>query len=1110
MKVIKRNGRVEDCRFDKVVQRIHKLTDGLSPLVDSQVVAQQVFSSMYDGIHTREIDDLSAETCIALFTTDPDYELLAARIVASNIQKTAPNNFNTAMKKLKAAGIVTDEVVKMSAIVKDKIVPERDYDFSFFGLKTLQRGYLTKVDNLILETPQYMYMRVAIGIHGEDVDNVLRTYDDLSLHKYIHATPTLFNAGTNHSQMSSCFLLANKSDSIDGIFDTIHDCASISKWAGGIGLHIHDVRARGSKIRGTNGQSDGIVPMLRVLNNVARYVNQGGGKRKGSIAIYLEPWHADVFEFLDLRLNTGDEEMRCRDLFTALWIPDEFMRRVQNDGEWTLMCPDECPGLSDVHGDAFDELYRKYESEGRGKKTVRAQELWRAILRSQIETGTPYMLYKDAMQKSNQSHLGVIKSSNLCCVAPETKILTSKGQLTISDLKDQEVEVWNGEEFSTVIVRQTGVDQKLLTVTTSRGLSLRCTDYHKFYVLGDDNKIETIEAKDLQSGMRLIKHDLPLIESSDLEMKYAYTHGFFCADGTTAHPGEERRCSYKAKENGLCMRHQSRVIQYEDDGMCRANSCVEVKYVDLYHGKRALLEHIVHENSTVCESQQKIRCTIPFDIEDKYFVPINYSLKTKLDWLSGVLDGDGTVVRHVGGHGCSIQLGSIHKKFLTDISLMLQTLGCHSTITQAHKERKSDLPGGMYTCKPVWRLLIASKAVEHLHMIGLRPRRLVLGDGVSDRDAMHFQRIVSVEDLGDTADTFCFNEPKKHAGVFNGILTSQCEIAEFTTPDETAVCNLASVALPKYITDGAKFDYEELHRVTKQITRNLDRVIDRNFYPIESARNSNTRHRPIGIGVQGLADVFQILDLAFDCEESRAMNAAIFETMYHAALEASCELSQELGSYSSFEGSPASRGILQFDMWEGATRFSGKYDWDAMRERVKKGLRNSLLLAPMPTASTAQILGNCEAFEPYTQNIYLRRVLAGEFTVVNRHLVRDLKARGLWSHDMKNLIIRANGSIQNIVDIKDDHLKQKYRTVWEIPQRSIIEMAADRGRFIDQSQSMNLFVSDPSYGKMSSMHMFAWKSGLKTGMYYLRTKPKANAQKFTLDPEQNECVACSA
>jgi len=751
MKVIKRNGRVEDCRFDKVVQRISKLTDGLSPAVDSQVVAQQVFSSMYDGIHTREIDDLSAETCIALFTTDPDYELLAARIVASNIQKTAPNNFNNAMKKLKAAGIVTDEVVKVSALVKDKIVPERDYDFSFFGLKTLQRGYLTKVDNLILETPQYMYMRVAIGIHGEDVDNVLKTYDDLSLHKYIHATPTLFNAGTNHSQMSSCFLVANKADSIDGIFDTIHDCASISKWAGGIGLHIHDVRARGSKIRGTNGASDGIVPMLRVLNNVARYVNQGGGKRKGSIAIYLEPWHADVFEFLDLRLNTGDEEMRCRDLFTALWIPDEFMRRVQNDGEWTLMCPDECPGLSDVHGDAFDELYRKYESEGRGKKTVRAQELWRAILRSQIETGTPYMLYKDAMQKSNQKHLGVIKSSNLCC-----------------------------------------------------------------------------------------------------------------------------------------------------------------------------------------------------------------------------------------------------------------------------------------------------------------------------------------------------------------------EIAEFTTPDETAVCNLASVALPKYVTDGAKFDYEELHRVTKQITRNLDRVIDRNFYPIESARNSNMRHRPIGIGVQGLADVFQLLDLPFDCEESRAMNAAIFETMYHAALEASCELAEELGSYSSFEGSPASEGVLQFDMWEGTTRFSGMYDWDAMRERVKKGLRNSLLLAPMPTASTAQILGNCEAFEPYTQNIYLRRVLAGEFTVVNRHLVRDLKARGLWSRDMKNLIIRANGSIQNIVDIKDDHLKQKYRTVWEIPQRSIIEMAADRGRFIDQSQSMNLFVSEPSYGKLSSMHMFAWKTGLKTGMYYLRTKPKANAQKFTLDPDQNECVACSA
>jgi|TARA_R110001606_G_scaffold172484_2_gene318682 ribonucleoside-diphosphate reductase alpha subunit len=704
---------------------------------------------MYDQITAQEIDTLSAEICIGMITSDPDYEILATRIVASNIQKVCPNNFHLAMRKLLKSGIITEEVSEVAFKVKDNIDSDRDFDFGYFGIKTLEKSYLQRVDGRLVETPQYMFMRVAIGIHGKDIPGVIETYDKMSRGLFIHATPTLFNAGTPRPQMSSCFLIANKGDSIDGIYGTLTECAQISKWAGGIGMHIHDIRSNKSRIRGTNGQSDGIIPMLRVFNATARYVNQAG-RRKGSIAVYIEPWHADILEFLELRLNQGDEEARCRDLFSALWIPDLFMKRVEENGNWSLFCPDKARGLSDVYGKDFEELYTKYEEEGLANTTLPAADLWKAILKSQTETGTPYMLYKDACNtKSNQKNLGVIKSSNLCT-----------------------------------------------------------------------------------------------------------------------------------------------------------------------------------------------------------------------------------------------------------------------------------------------------------------------------------------------------------------------EIIEYTDKDETSVCNLASIALPKYVNKETKtFDYDKLHEVTKVVTKNLNRVIDRNFYPVETAKRSNMRHRPIGLGVQGLADVFILCGLPFDCEESRTMNAHIFETIYHAALEASSELAEVDGSYETFEGSPASQGILQPDMWEGETKFSGRYDWNAMKERVKtKGLRNSLLLAPMPTASTAQILGNNECFEPYTTNIYLRRTLAGEFVVVNNHLVNDLKERGLWSKEMKDLMVKAGGSIQNIVDIPDD-IKTLYKTVWEISQKCIIDMAADRGRFIDQSQSMNLFMESPTMSKLSSMHMYAWKSGLKTGMYYLRSKAKARPIQFSLEPD---CVACSA
>jgi ribonucleoside-diphosphate reductase alpha subunit len=749
MRVIKRSGRIEDMKFDNVTNRIKNLTYGLSDKCDSSKVAQQVFSSMYDNITTQEIDTLSAEICVGMITSDPDYETLATRIVASNIQKVCPNNFHLAMRKLHKAGVVTDEVVEVAQQVKGAIDNDRDFDFGYFGLKTLEKSYLQRVDGKLIETPQYMFMRVSIGIHGKDIPGVLDTYDKMSRGLFIHATPTLFNAGTPRPQMSSCFLIANKEDSINGIYGTLTECAQISKWAGGIGMHIHDIRANKSHIRGTNGQSDGIIPMLRVFNATARYVNQAG-RRKGSIAVYLEPWHADIMDFLELRLNQGDEEARCRDLFSAMWIPDLFMKRVEEGGTWSLFCPDKAKGLSDVYGKEFEELYTRYEEEGLANATVPAADVWKAILKSQTETGTPYMLYKDACNaKSNQKNLGVIKSSNLCT-----------------------------------------------------------------------------------------------------------------------------------------------------------------------------------------------------------------------------------------------------------------------------------------------------------------------------------------------------------------------EILEYTDKDETSVCNLASIALPKYVDKETKtFDYEKLHEVTKTVTKNLNRVIDRNFYPVETARRSNMKHRPIGLGVQGLADVFILCGLPFDCEESRLMNAHIFETMYHAALEASSELAEVEGSYESFEGSPASEGVLQPDMWEGETKFSGRYDWDAMRERVKvKGLRNSLLMAPMPTASTAQILGNNECFEPYTTNIYLRRTLAGEFVVVNKHLVDDLKRVGLWSKEMKDLMVKAGGSIQNIVDIPED-IKKLYKTVWEISQKCVIDMASDRGRFIDQSQSMNLFMESPTLSKLSSMHMYAWKAGLKTGMYYLRSKAKARPIQFSLEPD---CVACSA
>lgn len=809
MKVTKRNGQLEEIAFDKILMRIKKLGLEANIHINYQQLVMKVIDQLYDKISTTKIDELASEQCASLSTLNPDYGTLAGRIVVSNHQKNTKPNFSHVIKQLyeftdtngNSKPLVSQNLweftSKYTEEIDSMIVHDRDYLIDYFGFKTLERAYLFKCNNKIVERIQHMWMRVSIGIHGDlnnpkSLDLVKETYDLMSTKYFTHATPTLFNAGTPRPQMSSCYLIAMEDDSIDGIFNTLKDCAHISKWAGGIGLHIHNVRAKGTHIHGTNGTSNGIVPMLRVFNNTARYVDQGGNKRNGSFAIYLEPWHADIFDFLEMRKNHGDEELKARDLFYALWIPDLFMERVkEKNGKWSLFCPHECPGLSDIYGPEFKTLYEKYESEGRARKTVSARELWFAILDAQMETGTPYLLYKDAANmKSNQKNIGTIKSSNLCN-----------------------------------------------------------------------------------------------------------------------------------------------------------------------------------------------------------------------------------------------------------------------------------------------------------------------------------------------------------------------EIIEYSDANETAVCNLASIALPAFVDTSSKtFDYDKLHEVTKVVTNNLNRVIDINFYPTEKTKRSNFRHRPIGIGVQGLADTFVLMDIPFHSDEAKVLNKLIFETIYHAALQKSNQLAYErtnklrvllngprdtllqnineyeypclkrknqdlLGAYTSFEGSPASQGILQFDMW--SVTPSDRYDWTSLKESIQVyGLRNSLLVAPMPTASTSQILGYNECFEPFTSNLYSRSTLAGEFVVVNKYLMKELIQLGHWNEQIKNNIIANKGSIQQLT-VLPEHIRNKYKIVWEIPMKHLIDMAADRGAFICQSQSLNLWMEDPVYNKLTSMHFYAWEKGLKTGIYYLRRKAKHQAQQFTIEPteivkEEEICEMCSA
>lgn len=1090
MYVIKRNGNREPVYFDKITTRIQRLFD-MEPKLDSRWVdpveiSQKVVQGVYSGVTTSELDVLAAETAFYRSSTHPDFGKLASRIAVSNLHKTTPSKFSECIEILHSffnkktntySPLISDETysitLKYAEQLDEYIKNNRDYTYDYFGFKTLERSYLLKVEGKIVERPQYLLMRVSIGIQGDDLPRILETYDYLSKKAFTHATPTLFNSGTVRPQNSSCFLMQMKDDSIEGIYDTLKNCAIISKHAGGIGIAVSNIRAAGTYIAGTNGISNGLIPMLKVFNETARYVDQcfpgdtrvygmfgtkeisnirvgdyvrthlnnykevtkvmkytktdslleihiengkkilvttlhpflavkrdgsnkitqslklgfktldwieaqnldvgdyiahlayssilatqdeipykkyilnkvvfmreftpenpidlydlevdedhsylteiglvhnGGGKRKGSFAVYLEPYHSDIFEFLDLRKNTGKEELRARDLFLALWVPDLFMKRVENDADWTLLCPHECPGLDEVYGEEFESLYTRYENEKRGRKTIKARQLWNKIIESQIETGTPYILYKDSCnRKSNQNNLGTIKCSNLC-VHPSTKILTKQGHIPIVELVEKEVEIWNGFEWSTVKPFKTGENQEMYKVVFSNGAELICTGYHKFYIdkfennIFNENKngILTLECKDLKQGM-----------------------------------------------------------------------------------------------------------LIPFfETPDEYF---------------------------------------------------------EITRTQI--------------------------------------------------------KIESVELLSERSDTYCFNELKLHAGIFNGVLTGNCtEVIQYVSKDEISVCNLASIALPYCIKDtskGKEFDHQELYNITRVITYNLNKIIDRNYYPVIEAKNSNLRHRPIGIGVQGLADVFMILRYPFDSKEAKTLNRDIFETIYYAALTESCDLAKKAVPYLSYEGSMISKGILQFDLWD--QKSSDRWNWDILRENIKlHGVRNSLLIAPMPTASTSQILGWNECFEPYTSNIYTRRTLSGEFTVVNKHLILDLISMNLWTPELKNKIIANGGSVYNIKEIPNE-LREIYKTVWEIKQKDLIDMAADRGCFIDQSQSFNVFIAEPTVNKLSSMHFYGWKKGLKTGMYYLRTRPAANAIQFTVDKEmlsKNEscsrkegCITCSS
>lgn len=1045
MEVIKRNGKLEKVSFDKITKRLANFCDDLSESVDPIVIAQETIKGLFNRITTQELDLLSADICANKIHHHPDFNKLSSRILISNLHKSTDDNYYNVTKVLYEHKLLSKEffefVEKNKEGLQILLDYSRDYLFDYFGFKTLERSYLYKIyidgKPKIIERPQHMWMRVAIQIHGlidsednlEKLVNIQNTYTGLSNQYFTHATPTLFNSGSPRPQLSSCFLMTCYDD-LENIFKNVTNISQISKYAGGIGISLTNIRSKGSIIHSTNGKSEGIIPFCKVLESVARYVTQGG-KRNGSIACYIEPWHADIFEFVELRRNIGDENLRTRDLFLAIYANDIFMQRVMDDGMWSLMCPDECKGLVDSYGEEFTKLYTQYENEHKYKRQVKARDLWKNILEMQIETGMPYLIYKDHLNRKNShKNLGTVTCSNLC-VAPETKVLTSKGYFPIVDIANTEVDVWNGTEWSTVIPTKTGEDQHLIEVHFNNGEVLECTEYHKFYIL-DDLRIVEKRANQLEENDLIMSYNLPVI-TEGFKLLYPYTSGYLFSNKSMS-------LEIKTKPEILHkMLLENSVSKYNDND---TNVWIKLKQFDYYND-----------------------------------VPINACLNSKIRWLEGIIDSGFGEISTISNKK-TLRIISKNSK---NIRYLLNTIGCDCKID-------GDI------------LTIDSFYLHKLQNYSFNPITFDISQKIHMLNPEHVI-VKQVIDNNRYSDTYCFKESLKHMGVFNGILTGQCaEITLYSNKDETAVCNLASICLPKFVNTDGTYDFVKLGEITEIVTHNLNKVIDCNFYPIPETKISNLRHRPIGIGIQGLADVYCKMGYAFESDKAFELNKKIFECIYYHSLKASCELAKKYGPYDSYDGSPFSQGFMQFDMWDKKIDNSN-FNWDKLREQIRKyGLRNSHLTALMPTASTSQIMGNSECFEPITSNIYVRKTLAGEFIIVNEHLVRDLIKIGLWNKLMYEEILFNNGSVQNIDNIPSD-IKEKYKTAFEIKGVNILKQAIDRGPFIDQTQSMNIFMSTPSFDKLNSSHFYGWKNGLKTGMYYLRTQPAVDAIKFGISPE---------
>ena len=1103
MRVVKRDGRHEKISFDKILKRIETLCETLKlDRIDAVEVTKDTINGLFDGITTEEIDHYAAVNCAEKIRDDPQYDKLASSLCISRLHKMTSKNFMDITNKLlnyedkfgKNNPLITkqyyDFVEKNIDIIQATLDYHKDYDFDYFGYKTLERAYLhrTKLDSVntenkknkknvkreikcgnIIERPQHLLMRVAIALNLDNINDALETYDGLSKRYFIFGSPTLYNAGSKWQQLSSCFLL-KMADNIEHIYDTIKEVALISKRAGGIGISMSDIRASGSLIRGTNGTSNGPVPFIQELNWTGRAVNQGG-RRNGAIAIYLEPWHADIFHFCELRSNKGKEEERARDIFLALWIPNLFMKRVEQDGMWSLMCPDECPGLTKTYGNEFEELYCKYEKEKRFKKQIRAMDLWFHILSAQIENGMPYMLFKDNInQQSNHQNLGVIQSSNLC-VSGDTYILTQKGQLQIKNLVNQNINIWNGKEWSNTNIMKTGTNKKLIKIKFSNGTYLKCTPEHKFYIMNNNDTI-MIQANQLKINDKLIQHELPIINFNnynyiDNELKYPYTQGFFSNnDGKTSISDIKYHKGYLYGEN-------TKLLSYFDYVTYSEDNIEEFCYELLFHNDMN---------------------------KNKNFVPINYPIKNKLKWFEGYCDANNLIFDNE-----NLLISCYNdKEFLLKIRLMLQTMGCDSKICC-----NSKIKNIKFYNKSNYHLLILANDLNKLSKLGFSPNKLKFTIN-HPKQKLKFIKIVGIKKLEIKEDTFCFTENKRHMGIFNGILTGQCsEIVEYTAPDEIAVCNLSSICLPKFVEKNANgvlfFNFDKLLYVAGLVTLNLNKVIDINYYPVKNAKKSNIKHRPIGIGVQGLSDVFCMFDISYDSDEARILNRKIFETIYFGSLKKSMELAKKDGAYETFwfnGGCPFSKGKLQFHLWnlDESDLLMG-FDWTTLiNDIIKHGTRNSLLTTVMPTATTSQINGNTEACEPITTNVYTRSTLAGEFTIINKYLIEKLISLNLWNKEIRDELLYDRGSIQSIECIPNS-IKAVYKTAFELKNKPIVLQAIERGPFIDQSQSLNLFCKIPDFEMLTSSHFYTWKNKLKTGLYYLRTQPAVDPMEFGLDIE---------